>query len=243
MSKKSDRNRRERAAAIRAAQERKERNRRLAIYGALGVVLAVIIGIGIFAQSQRDTSGDKAGPAPSGVTDKYALAVGEKSAKLHVVIYEDFLCPFCKELETGTREALRQGVADGKVYVEYRPFAFLNEYSTRALNAFGAVLDQFGPDVALKYHDLLFDEQPDERGAMPNNDFLINLAAKAGADKQKVTPPIQKLKFEQWTVNASDAASKADVHSTPTVIANGKVVPGDGVDVIIPNLLKMIKAQ
>ena len=51
----------------------------------------------------------------------------------------------------------------GTVQVEYRPFHLLqDDYSTRALSAWAAVLEQGTPKQALSFHDLLYDNQPYE---------------------------------------------------------------------------------
>src|SRR6266540_350051 len=151
-----------RAAAVLAEQQRAESRRRLFIVG--GVVLSVllIVGVGFAIQSNRDTTGGNAA-TPTGsasatasasdtggdtgeyavaAADTYGLGLGDPSAKVKVEIFEDFLCPYCNEYEHAGRDQLRQDVADGKAYVVYRPIAFLNEYSVRALNAFAVVLEK-----------------------------------------------------------------------------------------------------
>ena len=62
-------------------------------------------------------------------------------------------------------------MADGKVKVDYRMVAILDdvsttEYSSRALNALMVVLDTSGQDAYLAYHRLLYDE-PARRGLAP----------------------------------------------------------------------------
>ena len=134
--------------------------------GIVVFVIAIIASGAIIFQSGRDTTGDKSSK-PKSAAGNYALAIGKKSAPVKVVIYEDYQCPFCRAFEMGSRDFLHADAAAGKVYVEYRPIAFLNDYSVRSLNAFAAVLDDAGPDAALKFHDLLFDNQPSEQGPFP----------------------------------------------------------------------------
>ena len=218
---------------------------------AVVAVIAIVVGIGYAVQSQRDTTGENAaapsdpsstatsgssGSATTGsgpkvaLADKYGVGVGDPGAPVKVEVFEDFLCPFCRQFEAASHNDLRQAAADGKAYVVYRPIAFLNEYSTRSLNAFGVVLDTSGGTVALKFHDLLYENQPDEGGAMPDNDWLIDKAVEAGAKEDAIRPGIEKLAFKQWMINGNDDASRRGVNSTPTVFVNGDQVTGSSID-------------
>jgi len=217
-----------RAAAVRAQQASAERRRRLYIGGA---VLFLI-------QSQRDTTGETAqapvasdtavagGDLRVAAAETYGLGVGDPEAKVKVEIFEDFLCPFCQQYESASRARLRQDAADGKVYVVYRPIAFLNEYSARSLNAFAVVLNTAGPEVALRFHDLLYDHQPSETGEMPSNEWLVEQAVAAGATKAEVADGIDNMTYEQWLLNGADDASKRKVTGTPTVFLDGTPLTG-----------------
>jgi protein-disulfide isomerase len=141
-----------------------------------------------------------------------------------VVIYEDFLCPYCGELERATHTDLAGLADDGKVYVEYRPFDLLRtDYSMAAASAFKVVLDAAGPDVAKKFHDELYADQPDEGGPYPDADGLVEKAVAAGAAEGEVRDGIENVSQRAWVDRASAAAEKAGVRGTPTVLVDGKV--------------------
>ena len=216
-------------------------NRRLTV-GAVVVAVLAIIGIGYVVQSGRDTTGVTAtGPTSSptatetadtlqiAAADTYGLGVGDPDAPAKIEVFEDFLCPFCQEYEIAGRDALREAALDGSAYIVYRPIAFLDEYSARALNAFAVVLEKSGPAVALAFHDRLYDEQPAEVGTKPDNQWLIDQAVAVGATAADITPGIQSYAFKQWIINGADDASKRRVNSTPTVFANG--VPLQGISI------------
>jgi len=211
-------------------------NRRLIVGAVVAVVLA-IVGIGYVVQSQRDTTGATAVVPTATVSatedalqaaaaDTYGLGIGDPTAPVKIEIFEDFLCPFCREYEETGRDDLRKAVEDGSAYVVYRPIAFLDEYSARALNAFAVVVEKSGPEVALKFHDLLYDEQPAEGGQMPDNAWLVEQAVAVGAKADEITPGIDSYQFKQWIINGADDASKRRVNATPTVFANGTPVQG-----------------
>ena len=241
MSKQSrDSSTSERAAAVRRAHEASERRRNLYVVGAVVLAILVIVGIGLFVQSQRDTTGESASD-PRGVNDEYGVVVGDDSAPKTITIYEDFQCPVCRAFELASTEQVRAGVEAGKVKVEYRLVSFLdnaskNQYSSRATNAAMVVLDASGTDVFWKFHDLLFSNQPEEGTAGPGNDQLIALAVEAGADPNEVTDPIENGQFDQWVLNATDQMSKNGVTGTPTVLIDGEragATPADSLAAVL----------
>lgn len=231
-----------RAAAALEAQQREERMRRNKMVG--GVVLAVLVIVvgGFFLSRALDTTSDVDAPAAG---SEFGLTIGPDDAPHTVVIYEDFLCPFCGELERATREDLTQLAADGKVQVEYRPFDLLGEvsdYSPRAAGAFSIVLDASGPDVAKKFHDLLFENQPSESGPFPDDDALVDLAVEAGADESDVRAAIEADEGSAWVQDATQAAGDAGVRSTPTILLDGEVFQdGRSIDDIADNLISQLQ--
>lgn len=243
-----------RAAAVRAEQERRERRRQYLVVAGSALALLLIVGVGLVIQQSRDTTGDAAAQTPfptSSATvsdasvaaaDTYGLGVGNPKAKVKVEVFEDFQCPFCREFEALGRDQLRQDAADGKAYIVYRPFAFLNDYSDRALNAFAVVLDTSGPAVALRFHDLLYENQPSETGTSPSDSWLIDKAVQAGADKSAISSAIEKESQKQFVVDANDAASKRHVSSTPTVFVNGTSASGQTIQALVASVQSAVDA-
>lgn len=226
-SKNARQSRTDRAAAARVAQERAERRRRLLmIGGVVGVIVAILVA-GVIFQSSRDTD-VVAAPAGQG---EYGVTIGDPEAPHDVVVYEDFLCPFCGELEARTGDRLSDLAEDGDVYVEYRPYNLLSQlgdYSERATSAFAVVLDESGPETAKAFHDLLFDEQPEEGGDYPTNEDLLALAVEAGADEAVVRDGILETARADWVEEATQAARDAGVRGTPTVLVDGEVFQSGG---------------
>jgi protein-disulfide isomerase len=221
----------ERARALseerRKAAKRKEQ---LTRFGMVAGVLALIIG-GYFLVTSLGS--DKPDTAPSGASGSYGMVVGDADAPKEIVVYEDFLCPFCGQLEKTVRDRLDAAVEAGEVSVEYRPLPFLeriSDYSPESANAFAVVLDASGPEVAKKFHDLLFDNQPSEDGPFPSKDDLVDLAVEAGANEGDVRPGIEDMAFEGWVDAAGEAASKAGVNSTPSVLIDGEKADGQTIE-------------
>jgi protein-disulfide isomerase len=242
LSKQSAReSRAERAAAALKEQQRAERRRATLMVGGVVLAILVIVVAGFLINRARDTSADVSAP-PAG-SGSYGVTIGDKSAPHTVVIYEDFLCPYCGELESASHEDMAKLAEEGKVYVEYRPFNLLPaDYSVAAASAFKVVLDASGPEVAKKFHDELYADQPEESGPFPDADWLVQKAVDAGADEASVRSGIENGEGESWVADATKAADDAGVSSTPTIVLDGKVFQdGRTPDELAQNLLDQLQ--
>lgn len=242
MSKENrEQNRTARAAAIRAAQDRKERNRRIGIIVAIVVVLGAIVAGGAwYSSGSKDKTPETTATVAAG---EGSVVVGDADAPVKVTIYEDFQCPYCRQLEEQTRDFLRENAEAGKVQVEYRPINLLSDlpYSERAMNAFAAVLTHGTPAEALKLHDLLFENQPYESdsGSMSEDD-IAELVTEAGATDDAVTEALQ-TKDTAFFDAATAAMEAKKIQGTPTVFVNGTELTGslselvDGIEKAVAN--------
>lgn len=236
----------ERAQAMLREQQRKERLRNLMVVGAVVVAVAIIAVVMVVISSKNDTTGQTVSSSgtPSNLTGQYNVTIGKSSAPTTIKVYEDFQCPICQEFEKAAGQQVRQGIADGKVKVDYHMVAFLDrssttQYSSRALNAGMAVLSTAGPEAFLKFHEIAYANQPPEGSAGVPDSTLIDWAVQAGADKTKVTPLINGNVYHQWVVNATDQMSKDGVNGTPTVFINGQN-QGANVQMATQNVLKVL---
>ena len=229
-SKKSrEQARAERAAELLAQQQRAERSRQLKVI--LGVVAMVLVVIAAgFGINKWVGSKDAAPDRLEGTSAQLGLAVGKDDAATEIVIFEDFLCPFCGALEQEINDDLDEAVASGDVIVDYRPINLLarvSDYSLRSANAFQVVREAAGDDVAKEYHDLLYANQPEESGPYPSDDDLIAWAVEAGAEKAQVAEGIKSLSEQQWVEDATtEALDDVGIEGTPTIYIDGELVEG-----------------
>ncbi len=217
MASNSSRERAQRTAELLKQQQQQAKRRQAGIVGGIMAVLLIVTVGGGWFLLKSDSQPVK--PKDS----QYGLGVGDENAPVHMIIYEDFLCPACGYVESQTHEQLQAAADAGKVHLEYRPFNFLQtDYSVQAANAFRAVWDQAGPEAAKKFHDSLYAEQPDEGGPFPDNDWFVEKAVAAGADEATIRPAIENLDYQDWVdAAAQDAAS---IRSTPTVFIDDKLL-------------------
>lgn len=225
------RSNRERIAARRAAEAaakaKAERHRRTVLGGMVAAVLVVVALVVVILVQTHRTSTSASAAVPANTTNSGSvIVVGSATAPVTVDLYEDFQCPNCEAFEAATGSSLAHMVADGTVQAHYHGMAFLDttanaQYSTRALNAAGAVLNAAGPDAFQAFHDLLYANQPAEGGAGLTDEQLIAFAAQAGATGNAVQAQIHDLTYGDWVKKLTDRASKDGVTGTPTVFVDG----------------------
>jgi len=237
MSKQNrDASRTERAAEIRAEQARKERNRRIGIAALIVVILGAVVAAGVWS-----TSGSSGTPVSDSkvvtAAGSGSVIAGPSSAKTKVVIYEDFQCPYCRQLEDQTRNFLRENAAAGKVQVEYHPIDLLHStYGERGMNAFAAVLAHSTPAAALKLHDLLYENQPYESASgSVSPSQILGFVKNAGGDNAAVETALGTRDADFFAA-AAEVMSAKNITSTPTVFINGKPATGG-----VPDIVKAIE--
>ncbi|ROR91706.1 DsbA family protein [Nocardioides aurantiacus] len=225
-----------RAAQLRREAAGRERRRLLLGVAAVVAVLAVVAGVVVLSGRGEETPPPSAVPARA---EGGALVLGREDAAHTVVVYEDFLCPYCREFENGSRDFLRADAATGSVQVEYRPFHLLqDDYSERALNAWGLVLADGTPEQAAAFHDKLYDEQPYEASASKPDDAQLAAWAKdSGVQDEALLRRISEGEIDQQLVDAADAkAEQAGVTGTPTVLLDGEPLEGSSISDMVDSL-------
>jgi protein-disulfide isomerase len=230
-----------RAAAIREEASRRERRRRTLLVVA-GLAVVALLVTGLLAVLDRNRA-----PAtpPDGAVATYAVPAGPGAAPVTVSVYEDFLCPFCGDFEEAGRDTLQKAVDAGDVQVRYHVLSFLDDssttdYSTRAANALAVVLDSSGPVVAKRFHDLLFEHQPEEGTAGLSDGRLLDYAVEAGAERAAVAPGIGDRTFEDWVDRGNDQARDDGVRSTPTVQVDGRTLSYETIDELVSAVEKAV---
>jgi len=166
---------RERVAAERlAAQQRGRRRRQYAVIAAVVVLLGVATGVGIAVSASSSKPQAYAVPSDgSVVADKYAdpankptaLAYGSASAPHTLTVFEDFRCPFCRGLETGSASVYKSYVASGTLRVLFHPVTLIDANDPGSSGSLWSGAASVCAATAGKfdeYHDALFADQPDE---------------------------------------------------------------------------------
>ena len=220
---------REKARALRAQQQKKERLTRLALQG--GIALVAVAIIAVIAVVLVDSVGPD-GPGPRNMaSDGIRIGTGFTAVStpalpadarpitsepnpagvvdIHIVF--DYLCPICREFEQTNGEFISTLVESGAATVEYRPVATLTSqsvgtrYSLRAANAAACVANS-SPESFYLFHERLFSQQPEEGTPGLDDAQLVEIANSAGATARIVEDCITDLTFESWVRAATERA-------------------------------------
>lgn len=157
-------------------------------------------------------------PSPkSGVTYKIPLGAapvdGPKGAKLTVVIFSDFECPYCAQAKKQV-ELLREKFGAKNVRVSYRhlplPFHHKAPLAAEAAMAAGA------QGKFWAYHDKLFANQ-EKLG----KEDLIRYAKELKLDVKRFTKELNEHKYKTLVDKDSQFASQMNIPGTPFFFING----------------------
>jgi protein-disulfide isomerase len=241
----SGKNRRDRAAAARDAANAAERRREriVRIVGAVTVVVVVvaIIGVAVVARNSSSSDADASATSsasldpnaalPAGVlpaSDDHAFGVpfGTATSDVPVLaIWEDFQCPACDALEKANGAGIEQLASDGKITLVWRPTTFLdsnlgNDSSLRATAAFGCAIDA---GKAQEYHNIVFQNQPDE-GVGYTDEQLLQWGKDVGitgADYDTFASCFDAQTYVPWANNSTALFYSSGVGGTPSATLNG----------------------
>lgn len=219
-----DRKGQRRPARVVREQMARERRRKRTLWTSVGaaivLVIAGLIGWGVSASQDSGDFTPPGGANPEGT----GIVLG--SGPVTIDVYEDFICPICREFEQRAGGTLDQLIAQGKVRVTYHPVAFLDrfsstEYSTRSSAASGCAAQS---GKFREYAKALFDRQPPEGGAGLSDDELVNVATSIGLAGDSFRNCVRENTFKKWTEHVTEEAARAGVNGTPTVLVAGKQV-------------------
>ncbi len=208
-----------------AERRRREGERRVRLTGLVaGLLLVLVAGTGVGVQAAR--SSEPAGPTPQAVSIANGVTVGRADARAGIDLYEDPQCPACRAFEQQAGPTVEGWINSGRARVNYHIISFLDSasttrYSSRAANALYCAADA---GAFLRYHDLLYANQPAEGSAGLTDDQLISLGRQAGATSSTFAECVSSHRYADFVSRISDQASKDGVLSTPTVLVNGKAV-------------------
>ncbi|MGH3979996.1 MAG: DsbA family protein [Pseudonocardiaceae bacterium] len=227
-----------RAATAVAAARDGGRSRVVVAGVAVVVLLAVVVGVGVWLQNRNAPEDLPAAVPIAQPAAEYPVAVsgeeivaGDPGAPVTIDVYEDFLCPACGAFEETYGVALAQAVAQGRAVVRYHPVSILDEasepegYSTLAA---GAAFCAAEAGIFPALHDSLFGAQPAEGGPAWTRPQLTQLGRDLGAgeDFARCVRQGNEQRIDSATRSASQRI--ADLRGdgqfgTPTVLVDGEL--------------------
>lgn len=170
--------------------------------------------------AQNPAQGAPAAGAKVNVSAGHFPMRGNANAKVTIVEFADFRCPFCEQYFTNTESQIIKDYVDtGKVKLAFRNFAFLGPASVTAADASECANDQ---GKFWDYYEYLYKNQPAESDtSMYNTDTLTQAAVTLGMNGDTFRACLDGKKGEA-KANADLAdGQKAGVSGTPSFFVNG----------------------
>jgi protein-disulfide isomerase len=214
--------------------------------GALTALVSVSVGVVLQVATLRSAVSPSASaniavaptaqplPAPTGLPDvkvedtlagaRVFTHMGKPEAPVHIVIFADPQCPFCRQLALESELQLIQDyVQTGKASLTYRHMAFLGPESSRIATAMECAGQQgsFWP-----FHNLVFERQAPENSGAITDTVLSTWAADAKLDPELFSRCIADGKGLQAVTDDLALARKLGVTGTPTIFINGRRLVG-----------------
>jgi protein-disulfide isomerase len=239
---------RAKAKAMRESQKKSEvRKKALIISSSVVAVVAIAVAVALnwgsfFADQNKLADGPSTAFTNGGITITKDLVVATKKSDINaavptITLYEDLQCPACKAFEIPNMPQIKELVKAGKYNLEVHPISFLdgasvNEYSSRAGSALLCVADT-DPNHFLDFNSALYNQQPTENTAGPDNAALAALAKQTGITGQSTLDCITKAKWSTWAKNQTPAykakipGSNLTFQGTPFVMVNGQQYQGE----------------
>lgn len=165
---------------------------------------------------------------------------GTDEPKAVLALYEDFLCPACRNFEQQFGPTVAKLIDSGAVAADYYMVSILDRqgdgYSTRAANAAYCVAGD-SIEAFRRFHAALYAQQPEEGvGPFPDNAQLAEVARQAGAGGE-VPECINK---ETNADMVSGLAAATEVNSTPTIRINGEDYKPSTPDALIAKIEEIV---
>jgi protein-disulfide isomerase len=210
----------------RRAQARANVARNLRMTGAAAsAVLVVAALLGIAVNSSSNATQAAVVVAPPGATASGGIVVGNSSAPVHIVVYEDPQCPVCNRFEETNGPTLHSAVDAGRVAVEYRMRSFLGPESVRADNALAAAQAE-GKFEPLR--ETLFAHQPKEASGGYTTADLLAFGRSVGLTDPAYVDAVTTMKYKPWVKFVDDQASRDGNVGTPQIVkADGQALTSD----------------
>lgn len=147
---------------------------------------------------------------------------GDKSAKVTVVEYTDFECPYCSRGSQTVKQILKAYPKDVRVLIKHLPL----DFHPKALPAakYYEALRLQSNDLALKFHDELFVNQ--ETMKSKGEEYMKSVAKKLGANMQELGKDLADAKVQAQIDSDVEEAKKFGISGTPGFIINGVSLKG-----------------
>lgn len=192
-----------------------------------GGIIKIGPNVAVTAPAASPAAQAPAPAAPGGkvnVSAGHLPAKGSDKAKVTIVEFADFQCPFCERFFTQVESSLiKDYVNTGKAKFAFRHYAFLGQESTWAAEAAECANEQ---NKFWEYHDYLYSHQGQENSGAFSKDKLEGFAQTLGLDAAQFKTCLESDKYADKVKTDLTEGQTAGVNGTPATFINGQLVSG-----------------
>lgn len=150
--------------------------------------------------------------------------IGSKDAKVTIVEYSDYECPFCKKFFDQTISQLEKDyINTGKVKFIYKDFP-LHSIHPLSLPAANAARCAGAQDKYYEMHNALFETYNTWTGSSNVKDGLTAVAKSIGVDTNKFSSCLTDFTYKDAIEKDYTEGYYLGVRGTPTTFINGKMI-------------------
>jgi len=203
------------------------------VFWIIGLIAIAVIGL-IFLnnQSKSDQKAEK---------NDYDYAnqpfLGDETAPVSIVEFGDYKCPNCKNFtDTVVPLIIQEFVDTGKAKFYYLHYPFIYDDSKRTAAFTEAVYHELGNDKFWEFHDLVYENQPEdtryEKVDVFTEDLLTEMLGEIASEEEvnKVVAYFETKEPEDAWKSDYDLGDKWGVTGTPTIFVNGVRFDGTTLD-------------
>ena len=150
---------------------------------------------------------------------------GPANAKITIVVFSDFECPYCREFAKTIRDNVpKKYPNEVRVVFEDFPIDSIHKWARAAAEAARCVANQ-KPESFWAFHDWMFEHQQEVNPANVREKTL-DIGKGQSLDLTKLANCIDTHATAEQVEHSVEAGRALQIQQTPTVFVNGRTIPG-----------------
>jgi protein-disulfide isomerase len=152
-------------------------------------------------------------------------AFGPETAKVTIVVFSDFQCPYCRQLATTLRSEIpKQYPNDVRVVFADFPLDAIHKWARGAAEAAHCMTDG-NPPAFWAFHDWIFEHQGEITPANLH-DKMLDYAKSKGMDTAKIGTCMASHVTASEVERSQKLGEELGVQETPTMFIDGRLLSG-----------------